>query len=328
MEIEADLLDRLRNIPPSQELVDIRQNQINAIENLMTECSSHLQELKGMKDMRWEDKEDNPGASQAASANPKQRRKSKRKQNNRNNPSPSPSSSPTPPFIDSGNKNTTNNAENFDLNPISLNLFAWLHIMKMDKFHPSNIRHYLSNGFVVASIISRFFPAQLSTHSFDSGISSSSKKNNWGQLTKFFRKWNQGKEVFKKKDIENLCDVKCGMEGNDSGIHILLEVYRFLFKCKLVPKLSEWSKSLHKDHPFHIGKHTNVAAAQSETKNPDKIEEENEEEVGPNERGEGGGGGGGGGGIRCDAMRCDAMRCDAMRCDASEAKTCRHKITV
>jgi len=126
--------------------------------------------------------------------------------------------------------------------------------MKHSKFKPENLRHYLANGFVVAEVISRFFPAQVSTHSFDTAISSSAKKDNWAQLKKFFARYQEGSNILKQKEIDILIDPTVGEKGNDTGISVLLAVYRFLFTCKLVPKLSEWSKNVTKDHPYHHAK--------------------------------------------------------------------------
>ena len=59
---------------------------------------------------------------------------------------------------------------------------------------------------------------------------------------RFFRKHSQFGEILKDRDIKVLCDPTVGITGNDSGIHVLLDVYRFLFKCELVPKLSNWGQ--------------------------------------------------------------------------------------
>ena len=61
-------------------------------------------------------------------------------------------------------------------------------------------------------------------------------------IRRFFRKSSEFGEILKQRDIKTLCDPTVGIKGNDSGIHVLLDVYRFLFKCELVPKLSSWGQ--------------------------------------------------------------------------------------
>ena len=115
-------------------------------------------------------------------------------------------------------------------------------MMKLRKFRAERIRNDLANGYVVAEVLSKFFPAQISTHSFDLAIHTKAKKDNWRQVQKFFRKYSKFGEILKQRDIDILIDPTVGISGNDSGIHVLLDVYRFLFKCKLVPKLSSWGQ--------------------------------------------------------------------------------------
>ena len=69
-------------------------------------------------------------------------------------------------------------------NPVTKNLFVWLKRMKLRRFRPERIRNDLANGYVVAEILSRFFPAQISTHSFDLAIHTKAKLDNWKQLKK------------------------------------------------------------------------------------------------------------------------------------------------
>lgn len=45
-----------------------------------------------------------------------------------------------------------------------------------------------SNGFLVAEIFSRFYDKDISMHGFDSGTATRVKRDNWGQLSRFFKK--------------------------------------------------------------------------------------------------------------------------------------------
>lgn len=42
-----------------------------------------------------------------------------------------------------------------------------------------NVRRDLANGFMVAEILSRSFPSEISIYSFDNGLKKEKKKDNW-----------------------------------------------------------------------------------------------------------------------------------------------------
>jgi len=47
-------------------------------------------------------------------------------------------------------------------------------------------RRDLANGFLVAEVVTRYFPTALDMHSFTNGLSMATRSNNWGQIVKFF----------------------------------------------------------------------------------------------------------------------------------------------
>src|SRR4051812_14477398 len=44
------------------------------------------------------------------------------------------------------------------------------------------LRRDFANGFLVAEILSRYYPTSVSTHSFENGVSTQSKRDNWAQV--------------------------------------------------------------------------------------------------------------------------------------------------
>jgi hypothetical protein len=141
-------------------------------------------------------------------------------------------------------------------NPVTASLFSWLKRLKLGKINPARLRTSLSNGFLIAEVLSRFFPAAISTHSFGTGVATATKRDNWNQLAKFFaRQIPQGDPersrprppVLKPSDVAVLMDASSGPAADEAAIHVLLDVYRFLFKSNLVPKLSAFMSTDQKD---------------------------------------------------------------------------------
>lgn len=44
-----------------------------------------------------------------------------------------------------------------------------------------------ANGFLVAEILSRYFPKEIEMHNYDTGISLVKKKDNWSLIEKFLK---------------------------------------------------------------------------------------------------------------------------------------------
>ncbi|XP_031722838.1 spermatogenesis-associated protein 4 [Anarrhichthys ocellatus] len=65
----------------------------------------------------------------------------------------------------------------------------WLQSLDLS-FYPKNVRRDLSNGYLVAEILSRYYPQDFLVHSCDKGTSLSAKQRNWSQIEKSLQKQN------------------------------------------------------------------------------------------------------------------------------------------
>ena len=80
----------------------------------------------------------------------------------------------------------------------------------------------LSNGFVVAEILSRYFPKEINIYSFDNGLKIARKIDNWEQIAKLLKKKDF---ELKKEEYE---PVVYYSEG--AAEHVLRRLYEFLTK--------------------------------------------------------------------------------------------------
>lgn len=87
-----------------------------------------------------------------------------------------------------------------------------------------NPRRDFSNGFLVAEVLSRYFPKEISMHSFDTGLQESRKLNNWSLIDKLLRKKNidisegMWREVVAAKEgaaVDLVCRLYSSLTGKD-----------------------------------------------------------------------------------------------------------------
>ncbi|BBN05500.1 hypothetical protein MPTK1_3g13630 [Marchantia polymorpha subsp. ruderalis] len=99
-----------------------------------------------------------------------------------------------------------------------------------------------SNGFMVAEIFSRYFPQDIHMHSYDYGSRLATKRDNWEQLNKFFRKKGF---IAVKDEVDNI--IQCNSE--DGAGPLLERMYNFLTQKPYVPESAAEQGSLENRDP-------------------------------------------------------------------------------
>jgi len=102
---------------------------------------------------------------------------------------------------------------------VAREIVKWMQSLDLS-YSIKNMRRDFANGFLVAEIISRYYPQEVEMHSFDIGVGVKTKLDNWQQLEKFFRK--HGVNISRK-----LIDDIIASRPNSVN-QVLEEVYTFL----------------------------------------------------------------------------------------------------
>jgi len=90
-----------------------------------------------------------------------------------------------------------------------------------------NVKRDFSNGFLVAEIFSRYYAKEFQMHSYDNGNSTKTKKDNWAQLIKAFRKIGHP-ELLNEADAHLIL---CCEEGN--AVTFISKIYEVLTQRKV-----------------------------------------------------------------------------------------------
>ena len=101
-------------------------------------------------------------------------------------------------------------------------------------------RNNFANGFLVAQILENYFPQEVQSVGFHTGVSSQNKRDNWRQLQQFFLKYDC---VFNDGEITGMMQAK-----RSAVVPFLMKVHAFLANQGLVArfdkdKVAELSKS-------------------------------------------------------------------------------------
>jgi hypothetical protein len=104
-------------------------------------------------------------------------------------------------------------------------IIKWIQSLDLS-YSIRNVRKDFANGFLIAEMLSRYHSQDIPMHSFDNGTSLKTKKDNWEQLTKFFKKKGVG---ITKQMIDDLIENK-----PNAAIPIIEIIYTFLTERKYV----------------------------------------------------------------------------------------------
>ena len=98
-------------------------------------------------------------------------------------------------------------------------LHQWIQSLNLT-YKITNPKRDLSNGWVFAEILSRYFPDDIEMYQFDNGFKLEKKQNNWVHLTKFCKRKNLDITV---KDFEAV--IHC---APNAALTLLKKVYCML----------------------------------------------------------------------------------------------------
>lgn len=81
----------------------------------------------------------------------------------------------------------------------------------------------------MAEIFSRYYDKDVRMHGFDNGTATRVKRDNWGQLTRFFQK-ARAASPYASSVADALCDRVNGVRGDSSSFSSCLRAYQYHLK--------------------------------------------------------------------------------------------------
>lgn len=124
-------------------------------------------------------------------------------------------------------------------NTIPRELIKWLDSLDL-AYSVRNVRRDMANGFIVAEILSRFYPKEVNIYSFGNGLKKDQRKDNWEQISKLLSKKDFEVSVNDYEAIYN--------QAENAAYQFLCRLYEFLAHKKLnlekKPKINKSPESI------------------------------------------------------------------------------------
>jgi len=105
------------------------------------------------------------------------------------------------------------------LSSLPREVLKWLQSLDLS-YSVRNVKRDFANGFLIAEIFSRYHMQDISMHTFDNGLKSTTKNDNWEQLFRFFRKHHY---PISRVDFEPVMESQ-----NGAAIALLIRIYTLL----------------------------------------------------------------------------------------------------
>lgn len=105
-------------------------------------------------------------------------------------------------------------------------VFKWVQSLDLS-YSIKNVRRAFNNGFLVAEIFSRYFPTDISMHTFSNTENYGRKRDNWNQLQLFF---NRRKVPITLNSIDALI-----LNEQDTTLEFIKQIYTLLTEKQLLP---------------------------------------------------------------------------------------------
>lgn len=142
-------------------------------------------------------------------------------------------------------------------------ILRWVQSLDLS-YSVKNAKRDFSNGFLVAEIFSRYYPGDISMHSFENGTKMSCRMDNWEQLFRFFKK----REV----PISRIDFEPCMNHDAGASAVLLVKIYQILTKRNVAVFMAQ---ELPPEDPESMAASTAIKKAQMQDE-AEKNQQENQ----------------------------------------------------